>query len=101
MRTTAAAWADEQVAAERDGPAARIALVERCIAALFGPAPLGGEEHRSRKRAYGVGPYRHLTIRYLAVPALTAPDLPGRLDTEVGTVAAADVAGPAVGVERQ
>jgi hypothetical protein len=38
-RATAAAWADEQVAAVRDDPAARIALVERSYRGPFGEAP--------------------------------------------------------------
>jgi hypothetical protein len=38
-RATAAAWADEQVAAVRDDPAARIALVERTYHGPFGVAP--------------------------------------------------------------
>jgi hypothetical protein len=37
--TTAAAWADEQVAAVRDDPAGRIALVERSYHGPFGQAP--------------------------------------------------------------
>ena len=36
---TAAAWAEEQTAAVRDDPAARIALVERCYGGPFGRAP--------------------------------------------------------------
>jgi hypothetical protein len=36
---TAAAWADEQVAAVRDDPAGRIALMERCYHGPFGSAP--------------------------------------------------------------
>jgi hypothetical protein len=36
---TAAAWAEEQIAAVRDDPAARIALVERCYHGPFGNAP--------------------------------------------------------------
>lgn len=38
-RATAAAWADEQVAAVRDDPAARIALVDRSYHGPFGEAP--------------------------------------------------------------
>jgi hypothetical protein len=38
-RVTAAAWADEQVAAVRDHPSARIALVERTYHGPFGEAP--------------------------------------------------------------
>jgi hypothetical protein len=37
--STAAAWADEQVAAVRDDPAARIALVERTYRGPYGHAP--------------------------------------------------------------
>jgi hypothetical protein len=38
-RVTAAAWADEQVAAVRDHPSARIALVDRTYHGPFGQAP--------------------------------------------------------------
>lgn len=38
-RVTAAAWADEQVAAVRDHPSARIALVDRTYHGPFGEAP--------------------------------------------------------------
>ncbi len=38
-RTPAAVWADERVAAVRDDPAARIALVERLYHGPFGEAP--------------------------------------------------------------
>ena len=37
--TSAATWADEQVAAVRDDPSARLELVERCYRGPFGEAP--------------------------------------------------------------
>src|ERR1700733_1771827 len=44
---TAAAWAEEQSAAVRDDPSARIALVERCYHGPFGKAP----QHLPYRRA--------------------------------------------------